>query len=382
MIFIYQIHKKTFLSLVTGIALINGFLSSEVDILVPAAETPSVSHLSVLPSSQAYLAYAEHIHKFLSLPLVPFKLSNNRLFTVLREHGLLQEVSHDIIQRTVACCDLSAGELIEILRWLCTDEIKNDKHFIEGILSFVLFHDNQSSSNIMERVKFYSAIEVPILLPLATNVLPARIAMHISSDDLNEKLSLTALTLDNLVDFFLHKDQHFLLYTQNTVVCLFNLISKFWARIDPSRRETMKTTLSNIQCVPTTQGMKIPKEAYIRSPILSSDLALIELNVVKSMTEDDARGVITTSRQASTFVEASDNRVLAEFLKLIGCRTINIPSFVENQKLKPSALKASDNRLQILVQHLVDAYENLSEEDIEAIKRIECFPGKQKALEG
>lgn len=356
--------------------LVDGFLSSRENILVPVAEIPSISQLSVLPSSQAYLASSEHIHKFLAVPLVPFRLLTNTLFTRLKEHGLIQSVSHDLIKSTVASCDLSVEEVIELLHWLCTDEVKNEKRFIERILSFILFHDDEASSKIMENVKFYDGFNVPTILPLPINVLPTRLARHISNDDLHQKLSLTALTLDSLLDFYLHEDQRFLWGSQTTVVCLFNLISKYWSQLDKSKREAMKNTLSNIKCVPTTQGMKIPKEAYIRSPILSSDLALIELSVVKSMDEVDVHATAISSGRTTTLVEASDNRVLAEFLKNLGCRTINIQSFVGNHKAKSNALSPSKNRLQMLVQLLVDEFDNLSEADIEAIKYTECFPGR------
>ncbi len=362
----------SFLSVYTGVAILNGFFASKQDILVPVKSKPSITQLSVLPSSKAYLTYSKQIHSFLSLPLIPCEFSKNGLFNELKQRALIQETSLDLIQRTISQCNLEAVELIELLHWLCTSDINNNKQFIKRIFSSITFRDNESSKLVnLKNIEFYTTFNVSSFLPLPANVLPVTITSHISNDDLSKKLLLKIFTFDALLDFYCLENQRNLLLDSNTVVCVFILISKHWTQIDKSKWETVKKTLSTIECIPTTQGMKIPKESYIRSPILSSDLSIITLNVVESMArKDDVDG------HADILDQHLDDRVLAEFLKSIGCRTINIQSFINHQNMHSGSSLSSTQSLQMLIKHLLDEKSNMSNEDIEALKHSQCFPGQ------
>lgn len=334
--------------------------------MIPTKSKSSISQFSMLPSSQTYLAYSKHIHSFLSLPLIPYELLQNGLFIELKQRGYIEEISHDFIEIAVSTYDLLAVEFIELLHWLCSTEICNNKKYIQRILSNIRFHDDENSSTVtLEKIKYYDDnINVPLMLPLPANVLPSRIAIHISNDDLNKKLSLQTLPFDNLLDFYLNEKQKYLLSDPDKIICLFNLISKHWTQIDDTKLKRIKNILSAIKCIPTTQGMKIPKESYIPSPILSSDLALITLNVVQNMIEDN-----------SNKLETSDNRVLIVLLKTIGCRAINVQSYINHLQVESNTTQSSSEQLQMLVQHLLDERINMSDEDIEALQHSKCFPG-------
>ncbi|CAF2860862.1 unnamed protein product [Rotaria sp. Silwood2] len=71
-----------------------------------------------------------------------------------------------------------------------------------------------------------------------------------------------------------------------------------------------------MKCIPTSQGMQLPNESYIPSSNLSSDLPIIMLYIPQLVKDNNQKG-----KQEST-----DYSVSNEFLKLIGCRTIYIPT--------------------------------------------------------
>ncbi|CAF1674332.1 unnamed protein product, partial [Adineta ricciae] len=54
-----------------GRILVEGFFSSDKDILVPVRRCPTDKHLSLIPSSEAYLIRNDRLEKFLPIPLVP-----------------------------------------------------------------------------------------------------------------------------------------------------------------------------------------------------------------------------------------------------------------------------------------------------------------------
>ncbi|CAF3521260.1 unnamed protein product [Adineta steineri] len=64
----------------------SGFFASRKNILVPVKQTSSTKHLSLLPSTQAFLTDSKYIHEFLSLPLVPFELATNQSDVIIPLH--------------------------------------------------------------------------------------------------------------------------------------------------------------------------------------------------------------------------------------------------------------------------------------------------------
>ncbi|CAF1223483.1 unnamed protein product [Rotaria sp. Silwood1] len=341
-----------------GLTLLNGFFASQENVLVPVKQQTLASRLTLSESSKAFLAYSQYIHSFLSLPLVPLEISNNGLFNELKRLQLVQEVNHDVIKRSMKTCILLSNEFIALLRWLCSTEVNNNSNFIESIFSTIRFRDKDKSPIIiLEKIKHYDEINPSPLLPLPSSVIPSRIATHISNEDFNKHLSLTPLAFDDLLNFYFLDDQKHLLTDQNKVVHLFNLISKYWNSIQQSQKDRMKQILSQIECIPTQQGMKLPKESYIRSQILSPDLPIIAINVVPNMNPNSKDGVRVNDCRSIQFNNDSDNCVLAEFLKLIGCRTVHVQSFIAHQNTLSNAPKT------------------MSEEDIAALKQTQCFAG-------
>ncbi|CAF3096809.1 unnamed protein product [Rotaria sp. Silwood2] len=71
-----------------------------------------------------------------------------------------------------------------------------------------------------------------------------------------------------------------------------------------------------MKCIPTSQGMQLPNESYIPSSNLSSDLPIIMLYIPQLVKDNNQKG-----KQEST-----DYSVSNEFLKLLACRTIYIPT--------------------------------------------------------
>jgi len=111
--------------------------------------------------------------------------------------------------------------------------------------------------------------------------------------------------------------------------------------------------------------MKIPNESYIPSSILSSDLPIITLNVPQNLTDDDDEEEI----------ENFENPVSAEFLKRLGCRTLNVQSFVHARSSLTNSNSSNSHNMKTLIQHLMEERDNMSEGDFNALKQSECLRG-------
>ena len=128
-----------------------------------------------------------------------------------------------------------------------------------------------------------------------------------------------------------------------------------------------------MQCIPTNQGMKIPNESYVPSNILSSDLPVITLNVPQNATEEEEDD---DNDEKQSVVENLDNPVSAEFLKRLGCRTLNVQSFVHARSSLTNTSSADTHSMKILIEHLMEERDNMSEGDFNALKHSECLRGK------
>ncbi|CAF4378316.1 unnamed protein product, partial [Rotaria sordida] len=99
--------------------LLDGFFSSNEDILVPVKQSPSHTYLSLISSTQAFLTNSKHIEAFLPIPLVPFTIGKHNFFKVLKEHQWIEEIDNETILFKIHQSIFLLNEFIELLHWLC-----------------------------------------------------------------------------------------------------------------------------------------------------------------------------------------------------------------------------------------------------------------------
>ncbi|CAF4911822.1 unnamed protein product, partial [Rotaria sp. Silwood1] len=358
-------------------ALLEGFFALKGDVFVPVKQQSSAT-FSALPSSMSYLADSKYIHSFLSVPLVPLELLNNGLFVELKRRKLINIVNCDDIINFLKQHPLLENEFSELLSWLCSIDCRDNKKFIKTILSTIYFRDNFSPKIItLKNINRYDEINVTSVLPLPSNVIPFRVASNISYEDLNRHLSLTPLTIDDLLNFYLKSDQNYILTNENGVVYVFNLISKYWTHITDNIKDQIKQKLSVLKCIPTKNGMELPKEAYIPSKLISSDLpTIIKMNIVRDMTHVKDDKIVAIGGSKTALNNQPEPYVLDQFLKFIGCRTIHVQSFIDHQKrLAGSFDSITENSLQF-IEYLMESSKTMSDEDIKALKQTQCFAGE------
>ena len=334
--------------------------------LVPVKLSSSNSQLSLVSSSEAFLAASKHMHSFLSLPLVPFEISENAFFAALRKNGIINTVVKSMIKPAVVSSVLSPVELVALVDWLRSDATNTDS-YIRHVLSVVRFRENEHSSIIsLAQVTRFYASNIPSILPLTNDVLPASVARHFSREQLTKDLNLSSCSFGELVSFYIHKDQHYLLRKEETAVCLLSLFSKQFSEFSETQRKAVATVLFNIECIPTTQGMKLPNQSYVPSPILSSGLPAITLGILSHETTNN----ITNS------ISSSDNLVSIDFLKELGCHMLYIQDIINSYGKSNGTLTASDHRTtQALIKNLMNERKNMSDTDFNALKQSSFLTG-------
>ncbi|CAF1463258.1 unnamed protein product [Adineta ricciae] len=346
-----------------GRILVDGFFSSDKDILVPVRRSPTDTHLVLVPSTEAFLTKSKHIEKFLSIPIVPYEIGKHDFFKILKQRQWIEEIDNDTITKKIQETILLVDEFIGLLRWLCTNDIYN-KSFIKEILSKIRFrHTRQSPIIKLTKIQYFDTFNLPSL-PLPSDVLPSDVVSHLARDDLQRRLSLSPVSIKHLVEFYLADSQHHLFLQDNTSKVLLSFISHHWNKFSETESTRIKTTLSNIKCIPTTQGMKSPNESYIPSASLSSNLPMITLYIPQ---------IVSNKNET----ESKDHPVSIELVKSIGCRTIHIPTLSNNaQHTSNDSFTSDDSQtVQAFVQYLVQQRKNLSENDLRALKHNHCITG-------
>ncbi|CAF1577380.1 unnamed protein product, partial [Adineta steineri] len=331
-----------------GEFLLDGFLSSDKDIFVPIQRCSSDNQLLLIPSRHAYLSNSKYLEKFLSIPLIPFDIGQNEFIQILRHNKQIQELTNEIIREKIRESIFLYDELVNLLHWLCTN-IFEDNSYIKTILSEIYYRETSQSTIIeLENIEFYNILNLPLIVPLPSNVLPSNIVNHISQEDLEKKLFLTKLPIRNLIQFYLLPTQHYLFENEFTSNILLHLFSQYWNQFNTNNLNNIKIILSKLKCISTNQGMKLPQQSYISSANLSKDLPQI------------------------TFDMSSEYSLSIEFLKSIGCRTIDFSTTTIANHLNSMN---NNQTLQDLIQNLLKQRDNMSDTDVNALGNTPCFAG-------
>ncbi|CAF2792873.1 unnamed protein product [Rotaria sp. Silwood2] len=353
-----------------GRILLDGFFSSNEDILVPVKRSSSDNHLSLIPSSEAFLTNSKHIQAFLPVPLVPFDIGKNNFFKVLKERRWIEEINNESILVKIHQSVFLFNEFIELLRWLCKYDTNNNKSYVKHVLSKIQYRETRQSSIIkLENIEFYDILNISSL-PLPPNVLPSNIVSHISREDLQRRLSLSAISAKNLIEYYLAENQLHLFHNENTSKILLSFICQHWNKFNDTESNQIKSILSNMKCIPTSQGMRSPNESYIRSSNLSSDLPIIALYIPQIGKDNNQK-----DKQ-----ESIDHPVSNEFLKLIGCRTIHIPTLTNTTQTTADISSNSSQTLENFIQDLLKQRKNMSDNDLHALKHNQCIIGTTLGL--
>ncbi|CAF2075938.1 unnamed protein product, partial [Rotaria magnacalcarata] len=351
--------QKTVPSEKVGAIILKGFFALKNDIFVPTKRLPSANNLSLVISTQTFLADSKHIHGFLPLPLIPFELSKNHFFTALKEHSLIHMTDKSIIEESLTSSALLSNELIELLKWLCSSDI-NDRSYTKRVLSVVRYHETINSPiSYFGKLNYYDALNISLVLPLPSNVLPISIAEHFSQEQLHHNLFLLPCNFKQLIDFYLSENQQYLFNNVKTATHLLSYLSNSSSHFSEPEWIKIKNTLSEIKCIPTTHGMKLPKESYLPSHILRSDRPAITLNLLVEKTTD--------SQQPRN--DSNENLVSVYFLKQIGCRMLDIQSIIENDSRK------NHESMQMLIENLARERNSMSDADFNALKNTKFLQG-------
>jgi hypothetical protein len=188
--------------------------------------------------------------------------------------------------------------------------------------------------------------------------------IHFSLKELNQQLSLSEYTFNDLINYYLLRDQRKFLENPDKSSYILSLISQNLNLYNDAEWSYIKMTLSTIKSIWTKHEMKIPNQSYIPSSILSSStLPIIKFNIIQS-----SRDNVTNINEQS--IDYLNNTISVEFLKRIGCHTFHLQSFLTTRSLQSNA------NMKKLIEQLIKERKNMTDSDLDSLKKSKWLQGQ------
>lgn len=250
-----------------------------------------LSTRGVLPSDQVRVA--SDVNFLERMPLLPEKLEKEATVFVsqLKEMGLLTEITISDIRRELGDKALTEEQLGLFLKWITGKRLKDelDQNGVRSLLDVAVATTSASDSKgenfgipiSLGSVRFYiNAQKLAADIPIPPDCLPFNFTKNLTKPQLDalgwEELGLfywlqyicsqaSVLSIEQNIQLSPKFAQHALA-----------ILSKGWEQLTIEKKDAVIALLKDRTCIPTKQGMKIPREAYFNTVKLFSDLPLVE----------------------------------------------------------------------------------------------------------
>jgi len=251
-----------------------------------------MSTRGVLPSNKIRLA--TDVTFLEGLPLLPEKITKGakKFVETLTQGGFISEITITDIQNSLGDKPLSGEQAHAFLKWLSL-QIQTGKlddlqvpMLLSGAIAMVPTKD--SDGNLVEdafpislgTIRYnVNVTKLAADIPLPPECLPFTLTKRLSQMDF-AALKWKELEVKEWVRYVTN-NRSGLPVEQNIDLSptfakqVLGIISKNWDRLSPDDKEVLVNMLKVRTCIPTKQGMKVPKEAYFPTVRLFADLPII-----------------------------------------------------------------------------------------------------------
>ncbi|KAI5854877.1 hypothetical protein BZA05DRAFT_392841 [Tricharina praecox] len=251
-----------------------------------------LSTRGVLPSSKVRLA--NEVTFLEGLAFLPAKIVKGapEFVHTLERGGYITEITFHDIQNSLAEKPLGSEQSHAFLKWL-SHQLETGKKddlqasmLLSGAIAMVPFTNEKGE--VVENglpvslgdVKYYvNANKLPPDVPLPPHCLPFALTKRLLVPEL-ERLTWRELPVVDWV-YYVAGQASTLPVEQNLELSpafantVLGIVSKNWDKLSVSEKAQMVEALKDKTCIPTRQGMKMPREAYFPTVKLFADLPII-----------------------------------------------------------------------------------------------------------
>lgn len=326
---------------------------------------PVPSQLGIYPSKK--VVYAGDAANFIkNIPVLPEEVFSkaNEFIEKAQMLGLIEEISPEDVIREVQSRTFNLSDLKLFIIW-CVNSLRNESlnmQQVRNILNNAVVADEKNTYQL-GLIKSYQLKQViEDDLPLPPSCIRQDFVSSISLSDL-ELLGWKQLTVVQWVEYVVANMQN-LPVEQNLSLSVgfakqvLKKISEYWYSIKSPEQEKIVQLLSNVSCIPTQLGMKLPSESYLMEipmfphlPVRSKDLPVsdkmllslglresVDMAFVLKLLHNPQPGFEWSTYDVTKYLTSNKNK-----LKSTDWQLLRTSSFFENQRSSPE--KGANRRL-------------------------------------
>ena len=236
------------------------------------------------------------------IPLVPDSVleGSQRMVSALRSREMLKEISFEDVIGELRERPLDEQEMLACLQWWIQSYKAHsgiEKNLHRDLIDAAILAYGESKETLIQLSKIRTFInpsqQIPLDGPLPEHLFPVALSKKLATADMLNCLHWSELTILEWVKWIcspsvLSSDSSFNLdasppWTERVLFVL----ARAWPSLPPAARDEIKSLLAERTCIPTSQGMKKPNNAYFASADVFHDLPVVMLSsgVIKTQLE-------------------------------------------------------------------------------------------------
>ena len=230
------------------------------------------------------------------LPVFPEELldSSKLMVAALRERGMLKDIAFADVLKELRERPLPEEEMIACLEWWIKTSEKSQagitgirREFLDAAVLTVCSSDSGNEKLIpLKGVKVFlnrQNVAIPTDGPLPSRLLPISISRKFDSAHLQKFLEWEEFTIlewvQHIMDpaVYTQKSEFNIVESPNWADCVLQVLGKYWQTLSKATQAVIIELLGELACIPTSAGMKKPREAYFSKVDIFRDLPIIDL---------------------------------------------------------------------------------------------------------
>ncbi|KAI0747853.1 hypothetical protein C8Q80DRAFT_1168786 [Daedaleopsis nitida] len=328
---------------------------------------PMMSTTGVRDASEVRYPDATFAGFVKDLPVVPEQIliQAKTMVDTLRTRGMIKEITFPDVLQELRNRPLSETEMIACVKWWIEvythgDESKLKyvrKELLNAAVLSIEEKDNKAAQIIpLSVIESFlnsrgSGALIPTDGPLPPHLVPVTISRYFDPSSLMSAFNWRELSIIEWLRHIAtppapHDAEHDLHLSPQWAERVMNVLSRATQSLPKSRQDEITLILQEHACIPTSGGLKKPREAYFQNAHVFPDLPVVTL-------------------PSGTVVKGQ----LEKFLQVIGVR-----KHVDLQIVFDRMIKTGDWTIADLIKYLVDVQSTLTPTELERLEMTSAFP--------
>ena len=231
------------------------------------------------------------------LPVFPGELKDGSkpMIAALQERDMLKDATFYDILEDLRGRSLSEEEVVSCLKWWIGISAKNPapagiddmrQEFLNAVVVTVSTSANGDKRTMplkgIKTLMNQQTVAIPMDGPLPSHLLPTSISQKVDLAHLEQHLQWKAFTIldwaKGVVDPAVYAQSNFnIVGSPDWADHVLQILGRHWEGMTGSTQASVVELFSDLACIPTSAGMKVPEEAYFAKADFFPDLPVVNL---------------------------------------------------------------------------------------------------------